>query len=300
LLRVGVVGVGEMGQHHARVYSELDCKLVGVADSDIEKAKKVGKKHGIKFYANYKDLINKEKVDAVSIAVPTFLHKKVAMDFLKKEVNCLIEKPITSNIDDAKEIIEEAERNHIKLMIGHIERFNPAVLKLKEIIDNGTLGKIVIISTRRVGPFPPRIKDAGIIIDFATHDIDIARYLIGREPVEIYSKFGKFEHENEDYAIVVLDFGTTKASIEVNWFTPYKVRSLVATGSKGIVNLDYITQDIVIHNSKRSIKTKIEKEEPLKLELKHFLDCIENNKEPLICGYEGLKVLDIALKAKKE
>lgn len=295
MIKVGVIGVGRMGRHHARIYSELPgCELVGVVDKNFEQAKKIGKLYNT---PPYKDPAELDKVDAVSIAVPTSLHKKIAMDFIKKGVHCLVEKPIASTVEEAKEMITEAGKNGVKLMVGHVERFNPAVTKLKEIVEKGGLGKLILISTRRVGPFVSRIRDVGIIIDSATHDIDIARYLVGKEPVNIFAKSGQVKSEKEDHAIVVLDFGDVAASIEVNWFTPHKVRSLVATGTEGIAYLDYIKQELEVYTSERRMVPRVNKEEPLKLELEHFLDCIKNNKKPLVDGQEGLKTLEVALKA---
>ncbi len=295
MIRVGVVGLGMIGQHHARVYSQIGCKLVGVVDADPEKARAMGERYGTRYYSDYTNLI--PQVDAVSIAVPTTLHRQIVLDFISRGVHCLVEKPIASNLEEAREMIQSAEEKGIKLMVGHIERFNPAVLRLKEIIDEGRLGKLMIISTRRVGPFASRIRDVGIIVDTATHDIDVARYLVGKEPLNVFAKAGRFKHQKEDHAIVVLDFGDTTACIEVNWFTPHKVRSLVATGSEGIAYLDYIEQEVVLHNSQGIEMVKIEKAEPLRLELEHFLRCVANDEKPMIDGYEGLNVLKIALEA---
>ena len=286
-----------MGQHHARVYSQLGCELVGVVDLDAGKAKEIGNRYSTRYYTDYTQLIH--QVDAVSIAVPTILHQHVSIDFIKHGVHCLVEKPIAFNLAGAEKIIRAAEEKNVKLMVGHIERFNPAVLKLKEIINQGILGKLMIISTRRVGPFASRIRDVGIIIDSATHDIDIARYLLGKEAVSLFSKAGRFGHQKDDHAIIILDFGDTTVCIEVNWFTPYKTRTLVATGSKGIAYLDYIEQELKIYNSQDVREVEIEKVEPLKLELEHFLQCVQNDTEPLVSGYDGLKTLDIALKAEQ-
>jgi UDP-N-acetylglucosamine 3-dehydrogenase len=215
-------------------------------------------------------------------------------------VHCLIEKPIASTLEEAEEIVKAVEENHVKALIGHIERFNPAVLKLKELLDEGRLGKLMIISTRRVGPFQPRIRDVGIIIDIGTHDIDAARFLTGKEPIGVYAKAGRFKHTKEDHALIMLDFGDSAASLEVNWFTPHKVRTLVATGSEGIAYLDYIKQELVIHNGVNEDITKIEKKEPLAVEIQHFITCIEYDKPPLINAREGMKDLDVALKASEK
>jgi UDP-N-acetylglucosamine 3-dehydrogenase len=295
MVKVGVVGVGSMGQYHARLYSELDCELVGVADINFERAKEIGVKYGTNYYKDYRVLL--DKVDAVSVAVPTLSHGKVALDFIRRGIHCLIEKPIASNLEEAKEMIEEAKKNRVKLMVGHIERFNPAVIKLKELVEKGALGKLLILSIRRVGPVNPRVKETGVILDFATHDIDIARYMVGKEPLNVFAKFGSIKNERDDHAVVILDFGETTAVIEANWLTPHKVRSLVATGTHGIAYLDYIEQNLEIYDAEWKKIPEIKKEEPLRLELKHFLDCVKNDKKPLVDGEEGLKVLEIALKA---
>jgi UDP-N-acetylglucosamine 3-dehydrogenase len=296
MLKVGVIGLGEIGQHHARIYSQLGCELVGVADTNLERAKEIGEKYGAQYYADYHDLL--PKVEAVSIAVPTTLHHAVAMDCLREGVHCLVEKPITSNLYDAEEMIETAERNQVNLAIGHIERFNPAVIKLKQMIEEGILGKLLIISTRRVGPFAPRVRDIGIIIDTATHDIGVVKYLLGKDPVSVFSRAGSLIHTKEDHAIIVLNFVETTACIEVNWFTPHKVRTLVATGSEGIAYLDYIEQTIRVANSHIGVGSngiEIRKEEPLKLELEDFLKSVAERVKPGVPGEEGWAILKIAL-----
>lgn len=296
MLKVGVIGLGEMGQHHARIYSQLDCELVGVADTNVERAKEIGIKNRTKYYTDYHDLLS--KVEAVSIAVPTTLHHAVTMDCLREGVHCLVEKPIASNLYDAEEMIEAAQRNQVILAVGHIERFNPAVIKLKQIIDQGILGKLLIISTRRVGPFVPRIRDVGVVIDSATHDIGVIKYLLGKNPVSVFSKVASLNHSKEDHAIIILDFVETTACIEVNWFTPHKVRTLVATGSEGIAYLDYMDQTVKVSRSKYSIDPGvvwIRKAEPLRLELDDFLESVAERKKPAVFGEEGWAILKIAL-----
>jgi UDP-N-acetylglucosamine 3-dehydrogenase len=133
MVKVGVVGLGVMGQHHARVYSQLECELVGVVDADMDKARTVGEHYGVPYYADHAELVS--RVDAVSVVVPTSLHRKVAIDFLSKGVHCLVEKPIASRIEDAEGMRRVAQATNAKLAVGHIERFNPAVKRLKEIIE---------------------------------------------------------------------------------------------------------------------------------------------------------------------
>ncbi|MDD1775844.1 MAG: Gfo/Idh/MocA family oxidoreductase [Candidatus Methanomethylicus sp.] len=295
-MKVGVVGVGAMGGNHVRVYSSLQsCELVGIADMNDSLAKDLAEKYHTKAFHNYRDLLD-AGVEAVSIAVPTSLHAEVASFFLKKNVNCLVEKPIASTVEDGLKMVELAKKSGKKLMVGHIERFNPAVQRIKEIIESGRLGRIVMITSRRVGPVPPRIVDVGIIIDLATHDIDIARYLYGEEPTKIFAKYGSIIHKKEDHAIILLDFGNGAAGIEVNWFTPHKVRTSVVTGTDGIAYVDYIEQKITIYNSRWMMEPKIDKEEPLKRELVNFIDCIEKDVEPMVTGMDGVRTLEVAIK----
>ena len=296
-MRVGVVGVGAMGEHHARIYSQMDnCELVGLMDVDPERAKAVAKKYGTNAFSDAEALLG-EKPDAVSIVVPTSLHKEVASKFMSKGVSCLVEKPIASTLDEAKEMISISERENTTLMVGHIERFNPAVLKLKEVVREGKLGKILLISTRRVGPIASRIRDVGIIIDSATHDIDVIRYITEEEPRLIRAVSGNYKHTKEDYAIIVMELDQTIASVEVNWFTPVKVRTLIATGTEGTANLNYIDQTVEIVNNAGRSQLNIVKEEPLKVELGHFIECLRTGRKPLVDGTEGLRDLEVALTA---
>jgi UDP-N-acetylglucosamine 3-dehydrogenase len=309
MLKVGVVGLGAMGQNHVRLYSQIQnsissapntavqnkIELVGVVDVNPETAANIGKKYDVPYYTDYHDLIS--KVDAVSIAAPTSLHYTITKDFINAGVQCLVEKPIASRYDWAQEMVQIAVKNKVVLAIGHIERYNPAVLKLKQIVDSGVLGQILIISTRRVGPAAVRIRDVGIIIDMATHDIGVVKYLLGRNPICVFSKVGRLKYPHEDHAIIVLDFENSLASIEVNWFTPEKVRTLVATGSEGIAYLDYIEQKLTIHKDHFVEVVDIQKAEPLKLELENFINSISSGKSTLVDGQEGLEILQIALEA---
>jgi UDP-N-acetylglucosamine 3-dehydrogenase len=295
MIRVGVVGVGAMGQHHARLYRQLGCELFGVADADSGRAKAIAEQYGTKHFDDYRDLIS--KVDAVSIAVPTVLHHEVAMDFLREGIHCLVEKPIAPKTDQAKEMVMAAEDSGVVLAVGHIERFNPAVVALKRTVSEGRLGKILQVSTRRVGPFVPRIRDVGIVIDSATHDIGVVRYLLGMEPISVFSRVGRLQHTKEDHAIIVLSFMNSTACIEVNWFTPHKVRTLVATGSEGIAYLDYIEQTLTVCSSGEVVMADIQKVEPLKAEIQDFLDSVARGRKPAVDGVEGTAILRIALAA---
>lgn len=297
-LRAGVIGVGAMGKNHARLYSELPgVQLVGVADVNEKLAASIAHSYGCKPYADYNDLLD-GNLDAVSIAVPTTLHKKVALDAIKKGINVLVEKPIADTVENADEIIRAARRNKVKLVVGHVERFNPAIIKLKELIDSGLLGKVVSISAKRVGLYNPRIKDVGIIIDLGTHDIDIMSYLYGEKIKQVYALAGSVVHSHEDHAIITLNFSSGSSGvIDTNWLTPHKVRNLTVIGSQAIAEVNYIEETLRIFDQEWIRDAKIDKEEPLKLELLHFIDCVQNDREPLVSGEEGKHALEVALAA---
>jgi UDP-N-acetylglucosamine 3-dehydrogenase len=287
-----------MGKNHARIYSELkSVELIGVADVSETLAASIARNYGCKAFADYSDLLD-ENLDALSIVVPTTLHKKVALDAIRKGINILVEKPIADTVENADAVIKAARNKGVKLMVGHVERFNPAIIKLKELVDSGLLGKLVSISAKRVGPYNPRIRDVGIIIDLGTHDIDIMSYLCGERTKKVYASAGSVVHSHEDHAIITLNFGSgSSGMIDTNWLTPHKVRNLTVIGSKGIAEVNYIEETLRIFDQEWVRDAKIEKEEPLKLELLHFVDCVQHDKKPLVSGEDGRHALAVALAA---
>ncbi|KPU63873.1 oxidoreductase [Thermococcus sp. EP1] len=301
MLRVGVVGVGNMGRHHARIYSELSkegkVEFVGVADANLERAKEVASQFKTKAFGDYRELV--EKVDAVSIAVPTSLHRQVALEFIENGVSVLVEKPIAESIESAQEIIRAAKKNNVTLMVGHVERFNPGVLKLKEILDENLIGKVVTLTAKRVGPLPPQIKDVGVIIDLAVHDIDVMSFLLERNVRKVYARAGSAKNplELEDYAIIMLNFENATGVVETNWLTPHKVRTLSVVGTEGIAELNYITQKLILYNHEWVKEAKVQFKEPLRNELEHFVECVKKKEKPLVNGEEGLHALMVAIKA---
>ncbi len=304
MIRVGVVGVGSMGFNHVRVYSELaregKVELAGIADANFERAKEVAKKFGTIPYADYRELA-KEELDAVSIAVPTSLHRQVALEFIERGTSVLVEKPIADTIENAEAIIKAAEKRGATLMVGHIERFNPAVLKLKELIQRGELGDIVTISAKRVGPMAARIRDVGIIIDLGVHDIDVISYLFGEPIKAVYARAGNVVHPAgvEDHALITLGFEHGSGIVETNWLTPHKTRTLNVVGTGGIAYLDYIEQSLRLYNNEWIKEAKIRRREPLRNEIEHFIECVETGRRPLIDGKAGLHALRVALLAQE-
>lgn len=306
MIKVGVVGVGEMGSNHARVYSELsgefDLKLVGVSDKNSELAESVADEYNyMEYYEDSEDLAEQE-LDAVSIAVPTSKHKDMALPFIERGTNVLIEKPIADNVKDGRRILQAADENDVRVLVGHIERYNPAVLKLKKVIENGALGNLMSISAKRVGPLAVRVRDVGIIKDSAVHDFDVISYLFGEKADKVTANAGNAKHpaDIEDHAQIMVDFNNGKSGIvETNWLTPHKTRELSAVGSKAIAYLDYIDQSLTVHNEDWEKDLEIKKREPLKNELEDFISCTLNGEEPKVCGEDGVHVLKVALSAKK-
>jgi len=302
-IRVGVIGVGQMGRNHARVYSELPyAELVGVSDVKRSVAQSVARKFNTTAFTDHLKLLD-EDIDAVSIAVPTSLHKDVAVDVAEYGVDMLIEKPIADTTLNAREILKVTKKAGVRVMVGHIERFNPAVLKLKEIISSGTLGDILSMSGKRVGPYSPRIRDVGVIVDLAVHEIDTMSYLYNDKVVSVYAvggRSGKCPHNFEDYASILLKFsGDRSGIIETNWLTSKKVRTLTIVGTDGVATLDYVDKTVEVCKNGKIKYVDINKSEPLKNEIEHFLKSISNGENPKPSGEDGIYVLLVAVSAIK-
>ena len=297
MIDVGVIGVGAMGKHHARVYSEIDTvNLVGVSDINENVGKEVANTFKTKFYTDYIELL--EKVDAVSIAVPTSLHVDVGVVAAKHGVHMLVEKPIADSITNAERLIKEARKNKVKMMVGHIERFNPAILVLKDLAKNGELGDILTMMAERVGPYSPRIRDVGIIIDLAVHDIDTISYIYEKRAKEVYTIAGNSFHTSEDHASILLKFSGSRAGIiNTNWLTPKKIRKLTSVGTGGVARVDYLSQDLELMRSDGIFGIDVPKKEPLRNEIEEFLRCIEEGKKPSPSGEDGKYVLEVAISA---
>lgn len=294
-LGVAVIGTGFWGKNHARVLAQLPCtRLVCVCDANMGAAKLVGSGLGVEYTDDLQKVLSRKDVDAVTICTPTITHQQIARRALMAGKHTFVEKPMTNSVTEAQELLALAESKSLRVMPGHIERFNPAVEHLKEMIDNEELGKIILLSARRVGRKPDRISDVGVVRDTAIHDIDLARYIFKDEVNCIYARIGSTKNSNEDYAEIMLQFrnGGT-AFIDANWLTLRKMRTLIVTGSDATAQLDYITQEMSVDYSERTVKPEIEKREPLKLELSHFAQSILNNRPFAVNGVDGMKAVAI-------
>jgi UDP-N-acetylglucosamine 3-dehydrogenase len=299
---VGVIGVGAMGYNHARIYSKLDeTNFIGVSDLNELALSKTSKKYNIPRYKNYEDLLRNDELEVLSVCVPTTHHYNVAMKVIEYGKDVLVEKPISFTFEEAKEMVSFAKEKGVKLSIGHVERFNPAVKKAKELIEDDVIGDIVSSFAKRVGPFPPQIKDVGVTIDLAIHDLDVMAYLFNEQAKQVYSTMGSILDNcvYEDHAEIMTTFETEISGIlEVNWLTPYKRRELEITGTEGIISIDYIDQSIDVHG-KFANDVTIRQEEPLKEEIKSFLNAIRTDTEPIVTGEDGLNALKMVLAANR-
>ena len=306
-VRAGVIGVGRMGRYHVRVYSELfNTDLVGIVDLDSKKGNDIAERYNTLSYTDYKQLFN--KVDIVSICVPTSLHYKIARDFLEAGINVLLEKPISDNMDNAKVLFRIAADKGLTLHIGHVERFNGAVQELKKIVKDP-----ILIESRRMGPFDSRIQDDGVVMDLMIHDIDIILNLVNSEVDTINVMGSSVFSDKDDLANVQICFkDRCIANIVASRVTQNKIRTMAITQKDAYVFLDYTDQDIHIHRqassehrlTKEELRYKqesfierifVHRDNPLKLEILHFIDCSTNGTPRSIPIDKELMSLSVAL-----
>ena len=308
-IRTGVIGVGSMGQNHVRVMSEIS-NLVGVSDSDADRSKEIAEKFDVVSFTDYRDLL--KKVEAVTVSVPTEDHLGVAKEVIKSGVHLLVEKPLSGNLEDSKKIVDLAKEAEVVLAVGHIERHNPAISYVKQILEEGIYGDVITMSSQRVSMYPLRIRDVGVIFDFGIHDLDIITYLANSKVKSVYATGGHADKkENEDHAQLLLNLENgIKAHCEVSWLTPTKSRILSVTCRKAHISVDFYSQKVEIVSADfgkvdpsnlyasdigfEKIKPNIIKSEPLKLELLDFLGSIDKGSVPLVSGDDGVNAVRIA------
>jgi predicted dehydrogenase len=297
-LRIGVVGVGVMGSNHARVFAGLPgVELVGVADPDRKQAEFVAHTLGCVAVADVQELLDLG-IDAVTIAAPTHLHHPIALTCIARGIHVLVEKPIASTVEQGEGIISAARQAGVTLMVGHVERFNPAVEAIKDAIHNED---ILSIAITRVGPFPPRMSNVGVVIDLAVHDIDLIRWFTDSDIVEVQPQLSNAVAEREDIAL--LQFRTASgvlAHINTNWLTPFKARSVtVATRGKYVMG-DLLTRQVTEcfgfqpDGSYSMRHLSVGHAEPLRAELLAFLQAVRTGGAPAVTGEEAVASLEIA------
>lgn len=294
-LRVGVIGVGYLGQHHARVFSGLEgVELVGVADIDCKKAGEIESKYGCSSFSGYADLI--EACDALSIVTPTSTHYTIAMDCLNAGKDLFIEKPITDRLDEARDIIDAAEKNNLILQVGHLERYNPAMIAAMEMIRAPKF-----IEAERLSPFLGRGIDVDVTLDLMIHDIDIVLNIVRSEVKEIRATGGSVMTDKIDVAKAWLEFENgCKALISASRLAPEKMRKLRIHQEDAYISVDYQSQEVRRYFKRGTDISfdvvKPENKEPLKEELSDFVSCVRMRKRPMVSGKEAMDALEIVLK----
>jgi len=298
--RVGVVGVGVMGSNHARVISELPgVELAGIVDIDRHQARNVSRSLGCRAFENL-DALLECGVEATTIAAPTHLHHDLAITCIRRGIHVLIEKPIASTAEEGRSLIAAARRAGVTLMVGHVERFNPAVQAIKETLVGE---EILSIAITRVGPFPPRMSNVGVVIDLAVHDIDLIRWFTDSEIIEMQPQLSSAVAEREDIAL--LQFRTASgvlAHINTNWLTPFKARTAHVATRKKYVMGDLLTRQVTecfgfkADGSYSMRHLPVGYAEPLRAELQAFIEAIRCGTAPAVSGEEGVASLDIAMR----
>jgi len=312
-LRVGLAGLGSMGRNHLRHLSSREgCILAAVADPAPDVLADAVAKTGAAGFADAFAMVADAAIDAVVIAAPTTAHAPLALAAIERGLPVLVEKPLAATVEEGIELVTAARSRGIPLQVGHVERFNPAVLELGRRLAHGWIGTLYSIASRRAGPFPARIRDVGVTIDLATHDADILSWVAGERPTRVYAEIAQRVHAgHEDLLFGLLHFpsGAT-GMLDVNWLTPAKRRQLSVVGEAGMFELDYLTQRLTFTSADVGSPTMIDgyattfegnvvvievaSREPLAAELDAFLAVARAGGRPVVDGEDGLWALAIA------
>jgi predicted dehydrogenase len=298
VLRVGVIGAGVMGTNHGRVLAGLpNVALVGIVDPLDEHRKRADDLIGCPVFADLDGLLA-AGVDAVTIAAPTHLHHEIALACIARGIHVLVEKPIASTVEEGRAIVAAARRANVTLMVGHVERFNPAVAAVKKAIEGED---ILSIAITRVGPFPPRMSNVGVVIDLAVHDIDLIRWFTESDIVDVQPQLSSAVAEREDIAL--LQFRTASgvlAHINTNWLTPFKARNVTVATRHKYVQGDLLTRQVTEcfgfqpDGSYSMRHLPVGHDEPLRAELISFVDAVRSGSAPAVSGEQGVASLEIA------
>ena len=299
-LGVAIIGTGFWGRNHARVYKELPAtNLIAICDVNAERAKAVADQFGVKAYTDSGRMLKNKEIEAVSVCTWSTKLAKEAQKSLHTGKHVLVEKPMATNMQQAEKLLKTAQENGLHLTVGFLMRFIPGLQRIRDAVESKKIGDMVSATAKRVSQWPERIGDVGVVKDTTIHDIDVMRFISQENPVSVYAKTGSMRlRKFEDYAQIMLNYESGKSAfIESNWLTPYKTRTLNVTGSDAIMRLDYITQELWVESAQETVQPRIGYQEPLKMELQHFAECILEKKKPLVTGIDGLKARQIAIAA---
>jgi len=313
-VRMGLAGLGTMGRNHLRVISSRDdCVLAAIADPVAEALDAALATTGAQGFAEPLAMIEEAELDALVIAAPTTAHVALALAAIERGIPVLVEKPLAATVDEAMRIVSASRAKGVPVQVGHVERFNPAVLELGRLLEAGWLSGVYAIASRRAGPFPARIRDVGVTVDLATHDADILSWIAGERPERVYAETAQRIHAaHEDLLFGLLHFPSGAIGmLDVNWLTPAKRRQLVVIGDEGMFELDYLTQRLTFTKAPDMAhptlirgfaptfegdvaELPVAKHEPLAAELDAFLDVVRGGGRPIVDVEDGLWAVGIA------
>jgi len=323
-LRVGLIGLGSMGRNHLRVLGlATGTRLVAVADPDADALAAAAASSGAQGFAEPLALIAEAELDAVVIAAPTTTHLPLALAAIERHIAVLVEKPLAATPAEADQIVAAASSAGAPpVQVGHIERFNPAVLELGRLLDAGWLSTVFAITSRRAGPFPARIRDVGVTVDLATHDVDMLSWIAGERPARVSAETAQRIHaDHEDLLFGLMAFPSgTVGMLDVDWLTPVKRRQLSVVGEEGLFELDYLTQRLTFARATDTTNPRliggyaptftgdvevlpVDNGEPLAAELDAFLRVVREGGRPVVNAEDGrwaVVIADALLRAASE
>jgi UDP-N-acetylglucosamine 3-dehydrogenase len=313
-VRFGLAGLGAMGRNHLRVLSlRDDVQLAAIADPDPSALAAASHSTDAQLFDEPLAMIGEAELDALIVAAPTTGHLSLALAAIDRGLPVLVEKPLAASTAEAARIASAARQGGVPVQVGHIERFNPAVLELGRLLANGWLSTIYSIASRRAGPFPARIRDVGVTVDLATHDADILSWVAGERPTRVYAETARRVHaEHEDLLFGLLHFDSgTRGMLDVNWLTPAKRRQLLVVGEEGMFELDYLSQRLTFTRATDTtnprliggfaptfegsvLELPVKAGEPLGAELDAFVRVVRDGDLPAVDAYDGMWALAIA------
>ena len=307
-LRVGLIGLGSMGRNHLRILGTIPgARLVAIADTDRAALDAATVGSAAQGFAEPMALLAEADLDAVVIASPTTTHVALALAAIERGVAALVEKPLAATPEEAGALVDAARVAGVPLQVGHVERFNPAVLELGRLLHEGHwLSTVYAITSRRAGPFPARIRDVGVTVDLATHDVNILSWIAGERPVRVVAQTAQRIHaEHEDLLFGLMSFASgTVAMLDVDWLTPAKRRQLTVVGEEGMFELDYLTQRLTFTRGSDmtnprliggyaptfagdEVELPVPNAEPLAAEIAAFLSVVRAGGRPIVDGEDG-------------
>lgn len=303
-MKIAVIGVGHLGQHHVKHLAHLpEAELAGIYDTNKDQAVEIAKRHNTRVFDTLEDVA--DTCEAVTIAVPTPAHYKVAKFFLSRGIHCLVEKPLTSTVEEAEELIQLSQDKNLILQVGHIERFNPAVREMAKFVRNP-----VFIEVSRLGPYDPRVSHVGVVLDLMIHDLDIILSMVNEPVVRLDAIGGKVISPHEDIVKATIHFKNgCRADLSASRVTLKKYRKIRIFQPDSYISLDYSERSLRVVRKKGAkfeslrdieiLRPRLDKVDPLQQELAHFVNCIKTGRKPLVSGEHGRDALELALEILK-